>query len=93
MFVVDAVLTGQLLTAAGVTDWQHNLWYFLFNVASSQTESEVRCRWAKGEGERADWTERVWGVGPRPFRGRFYLILMCKFRLLDTLQRASTREG
>ena len=64
------------LTAAGITDWQHNLGYFLFNVASSQTESEVRCRCATGEGERTDRTERVWGVGPRPFRRRFYCILM-----------------
>ena len=66
----------------------------LFNVASSQTESEVQCRCATEEGERTDWTERVWGVGSRPFRGRFYLILMRrKFRLLDTLLRASTMEG
>ena len=40
LLVVDAVVAGPLI---------------LFNVASSQTESEVQWRCATGEGERTDW--------------------------------------
>ncbi len=61
MLVVDAVVAGQLLT-------------------STLLLRKLRVKYGAGRrGEKVsetDWTERVWGIGPRPFRGRFYLILM-----------------